>query len=232
MKQKKLTIKPFLNKLLNSEASDAEGNPYYPLYYQISYNRKNTHIRSFYGLFYRDLDEIKNGLIGFEIKILRKLIAFETNNLQNPYELKGLKPKYEVVLISMSSTWSEYLKTKLKLAVQRTKGDLMFVLEFSGFKRDFDNLFAACKLLFKDFEKKSIAAEFKAEIEAYEIFRDFCPAFRTEYDFPTIMDWIDGSCRKEFEAWLTNRKKNNQKKTEILKITDKIVIDRIKNIVQ
>lgn len=57
-KEKKITIKFYLNKLLEP-VMDNEGGKNYPLYIQVTYNRRNMQFKSKYGMYYATLDEVE-----------------------------------------------------------------------------------------------------------------------------------------------------------------------------
>ncbi len=92
-KEKKITVKFFLNQALEP-ATGERGRKLYPLYLQITYNRKNMQFKSRYGLFYKNLKEVSAELMTFEVKLLTKIIRYEATG--NGYELKGLKRKYDL----------------------------------------------------------------------------------------------------------------------------------------
>ncbi len=229
--QKKITIKPFLNQNLIPECSDSSGKNLYPLYIQITYDRKNTQIRSKYGMYYETLnDPGLFNLIAFESNILQKIIQFETSHSDSDYDLKGLKNKYTAYSTSVHYAVSEYLKVKLKAAIKRTNNELMHVLKFDGHKSNFDNMYKASQLLFPNLEEK-ITSEFKKEIEAFHLMHKLHPIGSGEYSFAALIDWKDNSFKSKFEASLNKELKQNKKQvSETLAIIDKIVAESLKSI--
>ncbi len=230
-KLKKITIKPFLNHNLSPECTDGSGKEYYPLYIQVTYDRKNTQLRSKYGNYYLSLNDAGLAkLIAFETKVLTKIIEFETSQSEGDYDLKGLKNKYTTYSISVHYAVSEYLKVKLKAAIKRTNNELMHVLKFEGFKSGFDNLYKASQLLFPNLEEK-ITAEFKKQMEAFHLMNKLHPIGSGEYSFAALIDWKDNSFKSKFEASLNKELKQNKKQvSETLAIIDKIVAENLKSI--
>jgi len=108
-KGKKITVKFFLNRLLEAATND-KGQESYPLYIQVTYNRKNMQLKSKYSEYYYDLSEVKPGLMEFEEKVLRKIVTHEAGETKGEYDLKGLKRKYEVYSMSVHQAVEEYLK--------------------------------------------------------------------------------------------------------------------------
>ena len=211
-KQKKITIKFFLNRLLEPAAGD-KGEVYFPLYIQVTYNRKNMQLKSKYGLYYLNLEEVTPGLLAFEEKALRKVIQYEASQTLNDYELKGLKHKYEIYSTAILETLENYLKPKLRLAILKTNDELTTVLDFQQSHATVARLYKAAQLLFTGWEKH-LTVKLKEELTAYEHYRKLIPEPYLTYTFPTLIDWLDGSYKKELEAALKTHYKN---KPEIIK---------------
>ncbi len=129
IKEKKITIKFFLNKLLEAATGD-KGEKYYPLYIQVTYNRKNMQLKSKYGEYYKDIKEVRKELMQFEEMMLTKVIRYESTHTSSDYDLKGLKHKYEIYSGSVSQALEHYLKPKLRLAILRTNNELVHVFNF------------------------------------------------------------------------------------------------------
>ena len=205
-KEKKITIKFFLNKLLEPATGD-KGEKYYPLYIQVTYNRKNMQFKSKYGMYYEDLKEIKQGLMQFEERILRKAISYESNLSSSDYDLKGLKYKYEIYSTSILETLEKYLKPKLRLAILKTNDELTDVLDFSQSHATVARLYKASKLLFNNIDSY-LNTKLKTELNAYLNYTGLYKMPIFTFTFPTIMDWIDGSYKSELQSILKATYKN------------------------
>jgi hypothetical protein len=206
-KAKKITIKFFLNQLVEA-VTDEKGRPSYPLYIQVTYNRKNMQLRSKYAEYYRDLKEVKPGLMDFEERVLRKIVAYESSTAEEKkteaYDLKGLKRKYEVYSLSIEEALEHYLKPKLRLAILKTNDDLTAVLNFDDVRATVDRLHRAAQMLFINFDP-FLSGQLKEDLAAYAHYRALFKGPNLSFDFPTIIDWVDGSYKIELEKIL-NRK--------------------------
>lgn len=229
--QKKITIKPFLNQNLIPECTDGKGKDYYPLYLQVTYDRKNTQLRSKYGMYYETLNDAGLAkLIAFETKVLTKIIEFETSQSEGEYDLKGLKNKYTIYSTSVHYAVDEYLRMKLQKANKRTNNELIFVLKYEGFKVDFNKLYEASKLILPNLAEK-ISAEFEEEIEAFTWMNKLHPMSNSEYSFATLIDWQDNSFKSKLEQSLNMEFKGNKKRVAAtLKTLDNIVTERLKEL--
>jgi len=200
-KAKKITVKFFLNRVLESVTNE-KGRASYPLYIQVTYNRKNMQLKSKYAGYYYDLKEVKPGLMEFEERILRKMITYESGQTKEEYDLKGLKRKYDIYSESVHEAVETYLKPKLRLAILKTNHDLTTVLDFNSSHATVARLYEAAQRLFPDFTK-NLEAKLHGELTTYEQFRKLYKEPFFTYTFPTVIDWVDGGYQEE----LTNNLK-------------------------
>jgi hypothetical protein len=230
-KEKKITIKFFLNQLIEPVTGE-KGQPYYPLYIQVTHNRKNMQLKSKYGLYYRDLTEVEPGLLKFEERILRDIIAYETGqkSAEDDYDLKGLKRKYDVYSTSVWLALENYLKPKLRSAILKTNHELIAVLQFEQPQATVARLYKAAHLLFKDFDSY-LPAKLKEELAAYNHYMPLDPQPVFTYTFPTVMDWVDGSYKMELEKKIKAAYKN---KPEVIKkiilLVEQAVTEKLKQL--
>lgn len=206
---KKVTVKLFLNKNLQTEATGEKGKVYYPLYMLITYNRKNTMIRSKYGMHYRDLKEVEPGLLDFEEKLMRKTIAYELKNNPGTFELKGLHRKYEKYAVSIHLLFERYLKDQLQHIAIRTKPhEFAFALKFDDPNVTLDTLLGIAQRIYPDF---SLSETLLEEVEIYNDYRKLYNAVPIilQYPFPTVIEWLDKSAEMEYRNKLEVVYKND-----------------------
>jgi len=228
-KAKKITIKFFLNQVLEP-ATNQKGKEAYPLYIQVTYNRKNMQLRSRYSDYYYRLDEVKPTMMEFEEMVLRKIITYEIGEAKGEYDLKGLRRKYDVYSFSIHEAVEEYLKAKLRLAILKTNDELTTVLNFSTPQATVARLYEAARRLFKDFDHH-LGAKLKSELINYEQFRGLNKQPILSYTFPTIIDWVDGSYQEEMIKELNAVYKNQPDVTkQVLSLIDHTVAEKLKEL--
>lgn len=230
-KPKKITIKFFLNQLLGpAEIVEGEKNKkYYPLYIQVTYNRKNMQLKSMYGEYYANLKEVKPGLMEFEESIIRTLITYESSHVANPdsYELKGLKKKFEIYSTSLWQALELYLKPLLRSEILKTKDELIPILDMTSAHATVGKLFKGVQLLFKGFHDK-LPIKLKGQLSAYEQFQSCITQPVFDFTFPTIIDWVAGNYKKELEKAVKIKFKNKPEAMKnILLLIDAAVSDRL-----
>jgi len=199
-KPKKITIKFFLNQLLEPAIND-KGKESYPLYIQITYNRKNMQLKSKYAEYYYSLSEVKPALMEFEEKVLRKIIFYEAAQTEDDYDLKGLKRKYDVYSYSIHQAVEDYLKPRLRLAVLKTNDELANVLDFNSALATVPRLLAAARRLFPGFDRH-LGTRLEGELGAYSQFLQLDKVRLFTYTFPTVIDWIDSSYQEVLDKKL------------------------------
>lgn len=114
-KPKKVTIKFFVNQAVQPMVEGKTKR--YPLYALLTYDRKNTMMRCFYGKYYKDLEEIEKvhypGLLAMEERIIRKTISYEMAERPGDFDLKGIYRKYELYSVGVHVLLENYLKGQL-----------------------------------------------------------------------------------------------------------------------
>ncbi len=239
MKKKKITIKPFLNIYLDpvgSETDDKGTRDIYALYYKVTYDRKNTQLKSYYTTAgYSSLeDSIAQQIIPFELKILTKIVDYETSlNPDRDYQLSGLKLKYETYVEPVDSTFDKFLRQKLWKAATRTNHLYVMAIKFDNYlgMMNVFTLLEICDKLFPDFDKY-IDKTFREELECFKLYHKIFGDKQFEYNFATLIDWMDGTHQQAFEDGLKKLVKSDSKLIVRNKeIVHRIVLERLKNVV-
>jgi len=198
-REKKITVKFFLNEAVEPVTGEGK-KKYYPLYVQVTYDRKNMQFKSKYGEHYSSLEEVKPALMQFEERVIKNIISYEANKEKGEYNLKGLKRKYEVYSISILEVLEGYLKPKLRLAILKTGNELTNVLNFNDHSATTWLLYEAARLLFKNLEE-SLSEKLTLELQAYHQYQ-MLQRPMLNYNFPTIIEWTNGSYKGELEKKL------------------------------
>jgi hypothetical protein len=239
VKKKKITIKPFLNtyiEAVGTETDEKGSRDIYALYYKVTYDRRNTQLKSYYSTAgYSTLeDSIAKQIIPFEVKILTKIVDYETSlNPDREYQLSGLKIKYETYIESVDYTLDKFLRNKLWKAAQRTKHPYHLSLKFDNYlgMTNVFTLLEICDKLFPDFDKY-IDKTFREELEGFKLYHKIFGDKLFEYNFATLIDWMDGTHQQALEEGLKKLLKNDTESIMRNKeIVNKIVLERLKNVV-
>ncbi|WP_121354303.1 hypothetical protein [Flavisolibacter nicotianae] len=227
LKEKKITVKFFLNQALEP-ATDEKGKKLYPLYLQVTYNRKNMQLKSRYGLYYKTLKEVPLELMRFEEKVLTKIIRSEATGNEEGYELKGLKRKYDLYSLSIHQTLETYLKPKLRLAVLKTGHELVQVLDFNQPRIPTKLLYEAATLLFPKFES-SLPQKLRDDLQTYHLLQGLTDEPVLAYHFPTVIDWVEGSHKTQLMS-LAAIKTDSDNSKKLVKLIDDAVKEVLKSL--
>jgi hypothetical protein len=232
MKTKKVSIKPFLNQSLKPDSDLKVLNPSYPLYYLISYDRKNTHIKSATEKYFESLSDIDaRRIVESESMIFVKLVHYLID--KEDFNLKGLKPKFLLHSTKIAALMNKTLKTELGAVILKINSDYKQVLKFEDEKSEFETLYKLCSSLFEDLPKH-IPAELNRKIETYRLFLKVGLDPKGE-DSPTIIDWkdimnwkgnsalIEGSFKELFKKKLDIETKSKKASAIVINTIDEMI---------
>lgn len=230
MKDSKISVKPFLNKNLSPQ-KDGGFDLKYPVYYQITYKRKNTQVKSHFDLFHSSLEGLRNNeleQINFECDVLKKTALFELKRNDATFTLTGIKERYDVYILPLDNVFEEHLKKRLIKCLRLTNTEFLPILKFEGFEVTFSLLYKASKLLIENFSKQ-IPLAYKEEIDAYQKYTSLLKNKNWGIRYFTVLDWYEpdfrDSLRSNFIKFFDEKSSNFDKTVSIL---NSIVEERIK----
>jgi hypothetical protein len=229
-KEKKITVKAYLNKRVaprERTENDKFGNEIkhlaYQLYYQVIYNKSNTHLKSIHGTRFAFIDKpyFENGdpeeIIAFEKRNIEKIIRYHESKEQD-YKVKGLSKIYQEYTESLHDIVNFKLKkfivTKFGLATNQ------FYFSFFNYKAADISSHFVFNVIQKLGDVKSVFTE--EEIRKIENLKNFDFAYmmdrgighgdkynlenqniiyRPGYSdkYPTKIDWITGDAQNEIK---------------------------------
>jgi hypothetical protein len=233
-KTKRITVKFFLNKAL--QPIEINNKKAYPLYMLVTYNRKNTMLKPHYGYYYRDLKEVSThagfsmpGVMAFEEKIVRKTIAYEIAKAGSEFTLKGIHKKYDVYCLGIHSLLERHLKKTLNNASMRTEPhEFNEALNF-GPRISFETLYTICKKIYTDLDK-ALPKGFDEEVKMYDDFLKLYGAPFFDYNFPTVIEWLDESIKEDYRKKLSVIHRDNKKMIDkAIDFVDRIIQYQIGN---
>lgn len=201
-KPKKITVKFFLNK--NLKEIVIQGDFCYPLYTQITYDRKNTQIKCMYGGYYKSIEQVQEetpNLLDFEEKILKRSVNYELGKLGDEFKLKGLGRKYENYCKSIHKLFNSYLKLRFKNIIKdASPRRFLEVLNLNSQDIDFFVIYDASVKLFDNLPE-ILEEGFKEEMRIYQTYFAMYETTLSDgkYKFPVVIDWLEGSHQQELK---------------------------------
>jgi len=236
-KERKITVKPYLNKRVEPKpykVYDEYGHEVehfgYPLYYQVIYNKNNTHLKSDTGKRFSSLDEpfFENGdpkeIIGFETRNIEKIIRYHESKELN-YHVKGLSKIFSEYTESLHAIVNFKLKkfivNKFGLATNQLYFSLFdykstnissnFVFSVIKKLRDVKTIFTKEEIdkieNLKNFDFAYIKDRGIGSGDQYNLERDnvlYVPGFSDK--FPTKIDWLNGDIQNQIKRIIFNNK--------------------------
>jgi len=203
-KPKKVTVKFFINKVVQAVIEGKEKR--YPLYMLITYNRKNTMLRSLYGHYYKDLKEIDKkhypGLLSFEERTIKRTIAYELSQQKENFDLKGINKKYEYYGLGIHVILSQHLKSQLWNVLMRLEPYAYAkALNFNDPDVEFETLFVIAKRVYKNLDEL-LPKDFEQLLEIFQTYAKLYRGSFFQYTFPTVIEWIDQSMLNDYRQKL------------------------------
>jgi hypothetical protein len=214
-KPKKITIKPFLNDNLekiemsiSEGGGEGSGKEYgLPLYYMVIYNRNNTKIKSRLGFYYTKDEEIPEGIIQHEPRIIEQILRYLISINGEEVNLKGLGRVFDNYSQDLWGSIEKYLKNKLRLASMSADSWLSCMINYDDWRNNFTRYYEIALQIFKGISSK-IDDTFRQEIEAYNVLLKIKDRVNNSIEknySPAIIDWLYGSYKsvmlKELEGW-------------------------------
>lgn len=213
-KPKKITVKFFVNKTVKPELHDKEKR--YPLYMIVTYNRRTNTLKSLYGGFYKDIQQVEKnspGLLSFEEKVVQKIISYELSRDTENFDIKGIHVKYDMYSKSIEQILSESLKKALWVVVVKIDPkEYSQALNFSNGRVSFETLYAICQKIYPKLDA-TLSKKLQEEIDVLLNFKKLYPSFFS-YTFPTVIDWIDKSVLDDYKNKLLDLHKKEKKKVD------------------
>lgn len=130
-KNKKVTVKLFLNKDIKSRVSSVDDEALFPVYVRVTFNRKNTKFKlnAWYKDGFEDHAEHHPEFIGIKDKI-EKIVRFESNAMGDKYTVAGLGKRF----LTYNSSIQKLLEKVLLVNLTYLVGNVLTHNEFETWK--------------------------------------------------------------------------------------------------
>ncbi len=206
-KKRTLTIAPFLNENLKpvKEITGVWGSkePYFSLYYRVTYNRQGTMIKSRLEESYKNISNVPKRILDEEVGLIRNIVEYETDGLIEDFDLTKLKKKYETYSKEVHICLDEYIRNRIKKILSGINSPRTKVIKIGSYSDDnpISSLVEVCQILIPNFDKLAGGTEFKNDLKAYDAFIRVFNLNRMKYT-PTITDWLTNKTQTEMKEKL------------------------------
>ncbi|AWV97704.1 hypothetical protein [Arcticibacterium luteifluviistationis] len=223
MKSHKLTIFPFLNTKVSKAA---DGNRF-PLYYRITYMRKNTMLRSFEGGVYADLEgpEIKE-VIETETEDIRALMGMLTELFTMPYDMTGIKARYEMAQMHILEVIDQNIRDVVSRNLKTIDNEFAQVVNVGVYSEDYP-----LHVLMNAIEKlmpEDSGNAFEGTDDFLDYLIDWIDVYPMGGAQPRIVDWLNlNHIDKRFMKYLSGRYDSEEKVKEIMEGIFNLIITKI-----
>jgi hypothetical protein len=227
----KITVTFFINTNVKPKAQSPMigGGDKYPLYVQVTYNRKNTQFRSFYSRTYSNIDEAKSTKEerehrAYEESLITKVVEYEIVHHGKDFNLKGLNDRYLDYSDSLFNPIDNHFRGIINFAIDKTDSEFKKMLDPWGDENISYNVYfeAAIKLI--PGLNNKLPNDFKEEREMGTIVLNWIEEQDTNI---RIIDWLDHSAIKAIESHLRKLNYNDKRIQGLIDFVSRILkIDR------
>jgi len=219
---KKITVAFFLNKNVRPDPYTRSpllsGKELYPLYIQVTYNRRNTQFRSTYHKSYSNIKEIYSTKEEidhrkYEESLIKRVIEYEVMSQGKNFNLKGLNDRYLNYSANIFNPIDKYFRDLIYSAVEKTDSEFSKILDPYNLEQvSFFIYYKAASKLINDLDKK-LPSDF---LEEMNMGLEFLKWVESQDNLIELIDWLDHSAINAFESYLIKKGVNaNQIKTMI-----------------
>jgi hypothetical protein len=226
MKTHKLNIFPFLHTSLSGTQNE-NGVELFPLYYRITYMRKNTMLRSFNRGVYSNLDStpIKK-IIEKESKDIKALMGMLTEMFTEPYDLTGIKAKYELAQMAVLEVFDQNIRRVASTDLKSIEDKYAVAIHVGVYSDEYPlNILMETvdKLMPKQVKHVFHGAQHYLDYLGYWL--DVHPLNTAQ---PRIIDWLDANdLDKKFIKYLAKKFDSKKKITAIVVGINDLLINHI-----
>ena len=202
----KITVRYFLNQKVKPSRNPILGDSdLFPLYIQVTYNRKNTQFRSLYKGCWVNLEDAfkQDGeKLDYEESLIRKMIEGEIKTKKEHFQLKGLKDRYVHYSIEISFSVDKYIRNTIFNSADKTGSKFSTILD--PFTRPYvtaELYYEASEKLIENFNAY-LPKDFKKELIIGEEFISWC---KKKKESPRLIEWLYHTLSDEYRIFLQEK---------------------------
>jgi hypothetical protein len=206
----KISVRFFLNKNVNPTFSPLIGSvDYYPLYVQVTYNRKNTQFRSINKKTYSSMEQLYEDResmekMVYEESLIKKVVAFEVKHYKQSFQIKGFQNRYLDYATRVDYFIDKYIRNKIYEALDKTNSKFKEILNPYHWENiPLSVYFEATQKLVEDLNSL-LPEDFSDEMNYAS---DFMVWSDKRKNSPELIEWLDQSLTEEYKLYLKKDKR-------------------------
>jgi hypothetical protein len=226
---RKITVTFFLNKNVRPDPYThsplLSGKELYPLYIQVTYNRRNTQFRSTY---HRSYSNIEEALLSkeekdhrkYEESLIRKVVEYEVKHYGKNFSLKGFNDRYLNYSANIINPIDKYFRDLIYNAIVKTDSEFLKILDPYNLEQvPFDIYYKAASKLINDLDKK-LPSDFPEEMN---IVLEFLKWVESQDNLIELIDWLDHSAIEAFDSYLVKKEYEEIQINKIIAFINRII---------
>jgi len=228
-RDRKISVTFFLNK--NVKPDSGSVFPFqpeikrYPLYLQVTYNRRNTQFRSFYRCHFAILEQAfaskeEKEHRKYEESLIKKVIEYEIKHLGKDFQLKGISDRYLDYSDSIINSIDKYFRNIIYDAVAKVDSEFFKILNPWNLQGvPYEIYYKAAIKLHPDLDQK-LPSDFPEELNLSSIFLDWINKQKVEI---RLIDWLDRSAIITFESYLIKKRYSKDQIKTLISFINRIL---------
>ena len=217
----------FLNKNVKPEVQSplTGGNPKFPLYVQVTYNRRNSQFRSYYTRTYSTIEEAYSTKENREHRedeksLITNVVEYEIKHYGKDFQLKGLSDRYLDYSDSIYNPIDRYFREIIYNAVIKTDSEFIVILNpWDNELVSFSIYYKAATNLISDLHNK-LPSDFTDEMKMGSEFLNWVEA---QDILIRIVDWLNHSAIELFESHLRKMNFDDKRMRELIAFVNRIL---------
>ena len=220
----KISVRFFINRNVKALRIPLLGDSeLFPLYVQVTFNRKNTQFRSLHQRHYMNIEDAFNrdrSNLEYEEKLIQQVVEYHVKASQEQFQLKGLKERYKNYTSEIHFHVEKYLRNTMLATLEGINSKYWVIMDPTTHWDVPSKIYydASAKLI-NNFET-SLPKNFKNEMIYGEDFIKWC---KRQHESPRLIEWINDSIKEEYKQYLLNKGKSVKQIAKQFNFIDEVV---------
>lgn len=201
-----ISVRFFLNRNVKPLHIPLLGDSeFFPVYVQVTYNRRNTQFKSFHNMTYMSIEDAFASAgehFIYEEELIKQVVMFEVKTKGVKYELKGLKDRYRNYTINVKSYVEKYLRDILSESLKKSKSKFGPVLNVHYHYEIPVTLYYEASVRLVNNIDTFLPEYFKNEMIYGEEFIKWCNRKR---NIPRLITWLNDTLKEEYRFYLKKK---------------------------
>lgn len=226
----KISVRFFLNTNVKPLHIPLLGESnFYPLYVQVTFNRKNTQFRSSHRFTYMSIEEAfsrAGEFLKYEESLIKLIVKYEFIKKGANFDLTGLKDKYRIYTLDVKYYVEKHLRNSISGILTKTRSRFVTILDPSSNYQIPINIYYEAALKLIDNFEKILPENFKKELASGN---EFITWSEKKEKSPRVIEWLSQITVEEYKKYLMKKGNSASMINSKLNIIDKAITTELED---